>query len=275
MFRLFVFVIICSLSSSTLSFLYVFYLNAFFLNLFTDIKLSDPPLSSVIEALLFIHHLKPTVTDCMLMVTAQWCSFLIAMNLNNIQTCFHLFVSSRLGVDDSCSSNSSCHFSSVLFHLVSVCCHYVSLVLFPFMVSVPSPAEPLLLLLLQTQYIPFFSHFSCFHFANVCFFISFSQNSFHIIPLRSSSDSMFLLPPPPGPNRSKLQDMLANLRDAEDLPSMQPPVTPPSRPAVPRLSEPEVGRPEDGKLPSVSVHHSVNQLVFSAQTEEDVPHLNT
>uniref|UniRef100_A0A671VR03 Striatin n=1 Tax=Sparus aurata TaxID=8175 RepID=A0A671VR03_SPAAU len=47
------------------------------------------------------------------------------------------------------------------------------------------------------------------------------------------------------PNRSKLQDMLANLRDAEDLPSMQPPVTPPSRPAVPRLSEPEVGRPED------------------------------
>uniref|UniRef100_A0A671VTP7 Striatin n=1 Tax=Sparus aurata TaxID=8175 RepID=A0A671VTP7_SPAAU len=48
-----------------------------------------------------------------------------------------------------------------------------------------------------------------------------------------------------GPNRSKLQDMLANLRDAEDLPSMQPPVTPPSRPAVPRLSEPEVGRPED------------------------------
>lgn len=55
---------------------------------------------------------------------------------------------------------------------------------------------------------------------------------------------------------------------------MQPPVTPPSRPAVPRLSEPEVGRPEDGKLPSVSVHQSVHQLVFSAQTEQDVPHLN-
>ncbi|XP_008276567.1 striatin-like [Stegastes partitus] len=47
------------------------------------------------------------------------------------------------------------------------------------------------------------------------------------------------------PNRSKLQDMLANLRDAEDLPSMQPAVTPPSRPSVPRLSEHEVGRPED------------------------------
>ncbi|XP_013986734.1 striatin isoform X3 [Salmo salar] len=48
-----------------------------------------------------------------------------------------------------------------------------------------------------------------------------------------------------GPNRSKLQDMLANLRDAEDLPSMQPPVTPPSRPSVPRLNEHEVGHPEE------------------------------
>uniref|UniRef100_A0A4W6DJE9 Striatin n=1 Tax=Lates calcarifer TaxID=8187 RepID=A0A4W6DJE9_LATCA len=47
------------------------------------------------------------------------------------------------------------------------------------------------------------------------------------------------------PNRSKLQDMLANLRDAEELPSMQPPVTPPSRPSVPRLNEHEVGRPDD------------------------------
>uniref|UniRef100_A0A7N6BDK1 Striatin n=1 Tax=Anabas testudineus TaxID=64144 RepID=A0A7N6BDK1_ANATE len=52
-------------------------------------------------------------------------------------------------------------------------------------------------------------------------------------------------PLPPGPNRSKLQDMLANLRDAEDIPSMQPPVTPPSRPSVPRLNEHEVGRPDD------------------------------
>ncbi|XP_010775918.1 striatin-like [Notothenia coriiceps] len=39
--------------------------------------------------------------------------------------------------------------------------------------------------------------------------------------------------------------MLANLRDAEDHPSMQPPVTPPSRPTVPRLNEQEVGRSED------------------------------
>uniref|UniRef100_A0A3Q4I7C5 Striatin, calmodulin binding protein n=1 Tax=Neolamprologus brichardi TaxID=32507 RepID=A0A3Q4I7C5_NEOBR len=47
------------------------------------------------------------------------------------------------------------------------------------------------------------------------------------------------------PNRSKLQDMLANLRDAEDLPSMPPAVTPPSRSSVPRLNEHEVGRPDD------------------------------
>ncbi|XP_035493593.2 striatin [Scophthalmus maximus] len=47
------------------------------------------------------------------------------------------------------------------------------------------------------------------------------------------------------PNRAKLQDMLANLRDAEDLPSLQPPVTPPSRPSVPRLSEQDAGRPDD------------------------------
>uniref|UniRef100_A0A7N8Y9P6 Striatin n=1 Tax=Mastacembelus armatus TaxID=205130 RepID=A0A7N8Y9P6_9TELE len=48
-----------------------------------------------------------------------------------------------------------------------------------------------------------------------------------------------------GPNRSKLQDMLANLRDAEELPPMQPPVAPPSRPSVPRLNEHEVGRPDE------------------------------
>ncbi|XP_028273773.1 striatin-like [Parambassis ranga] len=50
------------------------------------------------------------------------------------------------------------------------------------------------------------------------------------------------------PNRSKLQDMLANLRDTEDLPSMQPAVTPPSRPIVPRFNEQEVGRPDDEAL---------------------------
>ncbi|MEQ2192788.1 hypothetical protein XENOCAPTIV_017319 [Xenoophorus captivus] len=48
-----------------------------------------------------------------------------------------------------------------------------------------------------------------------------------------------------GPNRSKLQDMLANLRDTEELPPMQPALSPPCRPIVPRLNEHEVGRPED------------------------------
>uniref|UniRef100_A0A4W6DJN6 Striatin n=1 Tax=Lates calcarifer TaxID=8187 RepID=A0A4W6DJN6_LATCA len=57
--------------------------------------------------------------------------------------------------------------------------------------------------------------------------------------------SSFLSDSSQRPNRSKLQDMLANLRDAEELPSMQPPVTPPSRPSVPRLNEHEVGRPDD------------------------------
>ncbi|XP_066553385.1 striatin isoform X2 [Amia ocellicauda] len=48
-----------------------------------------------------------------------------------------------------------------------------------------------------------------------------------------------------GPNRSKLQDMLANLRDVEDLPPMQPSVTPPARPSIPRLNEHEVNRTEE------------------------------
>uniref|UniRef100_A0A9J8ABL5 Striatin n=1 Tax=Cyprinus carpio carpio TaxID=630221 RepID=A0A9J8ABL5_CYPCA len=48
-----------------------------------------------------------------------------------------------------------------------------------------------------------------------------------------------------GPNRCKLQDMLANLRDAEDLSSMQPPVAPPVRPSLPRLNEPPLGRTDE------------------------------
>ncbi|XP_066503198.1 striatin isoform X3 [Hoplias malabaricus] len=50
-----------------------------------------------------------------------------------------------------------------------------------------------------------------------------------------------------GPNRSKLQDMLANLRDAEDLPSMQPPVVPPARPSLPRLNEHDLGRADEAE----------------------------
>ncbi|XP_031417694.1 striatin isoform X3 [Clupea harengus] len=47
------------------------------------------------------------------------------------------------------------------------------------------------------------------------------------------------------PNRSKLQDMLATLRDAEDLPSLQPPVNPPVRPPIPRLNEHELGQADE------------------------------
>uniref|UniRef100_A0A672Y2P3 Striatin n=1 Tax=Sphaeramia orbicularis TaxID=375764 RepID=A0A672Y2P3_9TELE len=78
------------------------------------------------------------------------------------------------------------------------------------------------------------------HFANVSFPSPPPPVSIMLSFYPSSSSSS-----PPGPNRSKLQDMLANLRDAEELPSMQPPVTPPSRPAVPRLNEHEVGRPDE------------------------------
>ncbi|XP_008428493.1 striatin isoform X3 [Poecilia reticulata] len=48
-----------------------------------------------------------------------------------------------------------------------------------------------------------------------------------------------------GPNRSKLQDMLANLRDTEDMSHMQPQPTPQSRPNVPRFSEHEGNRTEE------------------------------
>ncbi|XP_051529289.1 striatin-like isoform X2 [Myxocyprinus asiaticus] len=48
-----------------------------------------------------------------------------------------------------------------------------------------------------------------------------------------------------GPNRCKLQDMLANLRDAEDLSSIQPPVAPPVRPSLPRLNEHQIGRTDE------------------------------
>ncbi|XP_040285447.1 striatin isoform X2 [Bufo bufo] len=48
-----------------------------------------------------------------------------------------------------------------------------------------------------------------------------------------------------GPNRSKLQDMLANLRDVDELPSLQPSVVPSSRPASSRLSDAEVNRTDE------------------------------
>ncbi|CAJ1067699.1 striatin isoform X4 [Xyrichtys novacula] len=48
-----------------------------------------------------------------------------------------------------------------------------------------------------------------------------------------------------GPNRSKLQDMLANLRDAEDLSHMQPPSQPQSRPNAVRFNEHEPNRTDE------------------------------
>ncbi|MGH0168435.1 UNVERIFIED_CONTAM: hypothetical protein FKN15_072183 [Acipenser sinensis] len=75
------------------------------------------------------------------------------------------------------------------------------------------------------------------------------------------------------PNRSKLQDMLANLRDAEDLPSVQPSVTPPSRPSVARLSEHETNRTDEGPLSDWVRHHYSNAkngflVVFSPEKAE-------
>ncbi|MEE6475078.1 hypothetical protein FKM82_010612 [Ascaphus truei] len=48
-----------------------------------------------------------------------------------------------------------------------------------------------------------------------------------------------------GPNRSKLQDMLANLRDVDELPSLQPSVVSSSRPTSSRLSEQEINRTDE------------------------------
>uniref|UniRef100_F7HCB2 Striatin n=1 Tax=Macaca mulatta TaxID=9544 RepID=F7HCB2_MACMU len=47
------------------------------------------------------------------------------------------------------------------------------------------------------------------------------------------------------PNRSKLQDMLANLRDVDELPSLQPSVGSPSRPSSSRLPEHEINRADE------------------------------
>ncbi|KAM8852171.1 striatin-like isoform 1-T1 [Synchiropus picturatus] len=47
------------------------------------------------------------------------------------------------------------------------------------------------------------------------------------------------------PNRSKLQDMLANLRDAEDVSHMQPPSTQQSRPNVVRFNEHDGSRTDE------------------------------
>lgn len=63
-----------------------------------------------------------------------------------------------------------------------------------------------------------------------------------------------------GPNRSKLQDMLANLRDAEDLSHMQPPSTPPSRPNAVRFNEHEGNRTDEGAETPADRSHRVLML---------------
>ena len=73
-----------------------------------------------------------------------------------------------------------------------------------------------------------------------------------------------------GPNRSKLQDMLANLRDVEDLSHMQPPAAPQARPSVPRLNEHEASRPDEGQFGlgpqwvrcHVHIYNSVKKIKF-------------
>ncbi|XP_048843144.1 LOW QUALITY PROTEIN: striatin [Brienomyrus brachyistius] len=47
------------------------------------------------------------------------------------------------------------------------------------------------------------------------------------------------------PNRCKLQDMLANLREAEELPPAQPSAAPPARPSMVRPGEHEAGRADE------------------------------
>ncbi|XP_076872239.1 striatin-like isoform X2 [Brachyhypopomus gauderio] len=48
-----------------------------------------------------------------------------------------------------------------------------------------------------------------------------------------------------GPNRSKLQDMLSNLRDTDEPAPLQPPVTPPARPNTTRFSEHDGSRADE------------------------------
>lgn len=42
--------------------------------------------------------------------------------------------------------------------------------------------------------------------------------------------------------------MLANLRDTEDIPPLQPPLTPPSRSPASKVNDHDLGRPDDGNL---------------------------
>ncbi|XP_007230223.3 striatin isoform X1 [Astyanax mexicanus] len=53
------------------------------------------------------------------------------------------------------------------------------------------------------------------------------------------------------PNRTKLQDMLANLRDTEEPSSLQPSITPPPRPNANRFNEHDSSHTDEGAVPPV------------------------
>lgn len=132
------------------------------------------------------------------------------------------------------------------------------------------------LLLLLTCRDPFYIFFLLFVFvfSHFALFYSFihSLSSPHSLSFFSATFSLlffifFSFSFHTGPNRSKLQDMLANLRDAEDLPSVQPSLAPPTRPSVPRLTEQEIGRLDEGNFPLilhrfVVIHGSVLNAVL-------------
>ncbi|KAE8601676.1 hypothetical protein XENTR_v10013759 [Xenopus tropicalis] len=70
-----------------------------------------------------------------------------------------------------------------------------------------------------------------------------SQPLYHIKQSKQGCGSM--LEQSTGPNRSKLQDMLANLREVDELPSLQPSVVSSSRPTSSRISEQEINRTDE------------------------------
>lgn len=74
-----------------------------------------------------------------------------------------------------------------------------------------------------------------------------------------------------GPNRSKLQDMLANLRDVDELPSLQPSVGSPSRPSSSRLPEHEINRADEGKYFTSLVPQQARDGQPSVKSSERTP----
>lgn len=188
--------------------------------------------------------------------------FVVLMNQDhlssNISACrAALCVSSSSLMNLFHSSFFTPHADSSCLCLLSLCFSaFIRLHLFMLDLLLQSPSSAFLLIL-RADLIPFILT------------VWTPPDSMFLFPLIFVSHRLLFLlslpPRPSGPNRSKLQDMLANLRDAEDHPSMQPSVAPPSRPPVPRLNEHELGRPEDGNLLSFSVHCPIINSCFLHQ----------